>query len=488
MGSPRWSRPQNRSNLTYEKKLLKELIRRERLKPDVSTLPDLYTGSFAEQRDFIDDQSTQKVALCSRQAGKSTAIGIMIIREGLLNPGCTMHYVVLNRDQAKKIMFKEVLQRMNMEHALGLEFRQHPLSVKFPNESICYFVGADSNEKERRKLRGTPNRLVIIDEAQDFTINLKDFIKSDIRPGLWRERGTLVLAGTPGQNIHSFFHKVSTGGEPGWSVHHWTAAMNPYMVDQYQEDIAKNEKDNPNFKETNEFKREFLGQWVIDLENRCYVHNASNVDVLELPKEPLTYIMGVDPGFTDAFACVVVAYSRHDKKLYVVDAYAKSELMTHQQAEVIRDFQNRYPLSKIIVDHANKTSLMDLRYRYSLNLSIDHKTSKSDHIKMLNSDLALGTIKLLPLAAERLIPEWEKLVWDRRSMEQGRMIEKRGVDNHLSDAFLYAWRAARNWMASPKPEVVQLTQGELQLVQKRKLAEKIRKQNNNEWWDSDSLV
>jgi PBSX family phage terminase large subunit len=470
------------------KRLMQELARRERFKPDPSKLPDLLHDCFPEQRAFIEDKSKRKVALCSRRAGKSVAIGKMIVREALANPGCNIHYVSLTRESARKIMFKDVMKRIDAEHALGCRFKQHPLSIEFLNGSVCYFVGADSNEKERDKLRGGHNKLVVIDEAQSFNVDLKDLIDSTLGMSLVDEEGQVVVAGTPGLHLQSFFYKISAGGDPEWSVHKWTTDKNTFMAPQFEREIARKLKANPKFKETPEYLREYEGKWVVDREDKVYVHGDHNLDVEVLPPGERFYMLGVDVGYNDAFACVLVCYVPHDNRLYVVDAYQQTKLLTHQQVQVIKDFRQSYPITRVVIDGANKQVVEDMKQRFGLHLETAVKHGKAEYVAMLNSDLAMGTIKLLPSAAQKLVPEWENLTWDRKQLELGKRVESKRANNHLSDALLYVWRSSKNWAARPFQPKRRLTVDEQAKLDRDRMFQQQRREASGDIMQIDSLL
>src|SRR5437016_2338313 len=110
-------------------------------------------------------------------------------------------YIGLTRESAKRIMWKDVLKAINRRHKLGIRFNESELSAKFPNGSVIYLVGADSNEDERQKLLGQKFVLVVIDEAQAFGIDLRKLVYGVLKPAVADYRGTIVLTGTPGNLI-----------------------------------------------------------------------------------------------------------------------------------------------------------------------------------------------------------------------------------------------------------------------------------------------
>jgi len=103
----------------------------------------------------------------------------------------------------------------------------------------------------------------------------------------------------------------------------------------------------------------------------------------------------------------------------------------------------------MVIDNASKQAVEEMRQRYTLPLIPAEKTGKRDYIELLNSDLTLGHIRILP-KAQPLVDEWASLVWDERKFRSGKYEEHPTCPNHLSDAFLYAWRYVYNYCAKPK--------------------------------------
>ena len=105
---------------------------------------------------------------------------------------------------------------------------------------------------------------------------------------------------------------------------------------------------------------------------------------------------------------------------------------------------------------------------------------------MLNSDLSMGTIKLLPKASEKVIPEWEQLVWDRRILkEQGIFREARSKANHISDAFLYIWRESKNYLAAPSFKPQRKTPAQEADEEFQRVVARSKMRNDDDWFDPD---
>lgn len=430
---------------------------------------DLLDPDFEAQNQFINDPAKLKAALCTRRAGKSYGLGLYLFKEALETPGCNVLYVGLTRESAKANMWDPVLKEINRKHSLGARFNEVALTVRLGNGSLIYLLGANASSDEQEKIRGNKYKLACVDECQSFTQNLRNIVMRVIKPCTWDYSGTVCMAGTPGNlirfgrrrtnvfgqqeeeasnesELYHFFYAVTTGLERGWSVHKWSAADNKYMVRQYNEDKASLILANPKVVDAPFFKQEYMGEWFVDSDALVYKYDEDFNACLEAPEQRYNYVLGIDLGFNDASAFVVNAYAEHDSCMYVVESYKKSKMIISAVDKKICELRDKYPIHKIIIDNASKQSVEELKQRFGHPLEAAQKVDKANFIGMMNSDFAMGKIKVLP-GNEDLITEWGTLVWDDRS---DRLQENASCDNHLADACLYSWRYCFNYLAVPK--------------------------------------
>ena len=242
-------------------------------------------------------------------------------------------------------------------------------------------------------------------------------------------------------------------------MHRWSAANNPHVATQWAEEIAKLREEHPDIDGTPWFKQMYLGQWAIDEHALVYRPGPSAYDVSALPefdavgeRVDWVYVLAVDLGWADATAFVLGAFSYKMRCLYLIDAHKESGLDFTDVSERIKQYRERFAIPKIIVDGANKQGVEEMRRRHRLPLECAEKQGKADYIAMMNGDFDLGGVKVLPPARVPLDGEWSKLVWDAERRAAGQMVEASKCENHLSDAALYLWRYARNYLArEPKP-------------------------------------
>lgn len=423
-----------------------------------------------------------------------------MLEEHLKHPGATTLYVGMTRETCKRIMWKDVLERLSTEHDLGLHFNQTELYVRSPNGAVTYFIGIDSSEKEKKKALGQKYRKIWIDEAQDLRTDLRSMVYEILKPAVADFRGPIIMTGTPGDFVGPRFAPdgVSPGRhlffaitkqldllpeeppEGGWKVHRWSALDNPHMKENIQAEIEDIDRDRPWFRDTPQFKRHYLGQWAID-DRRIIYHYTRGRNAGVPPVQLDQFVIGCDLGWSDASAFVVVGWRKHDGRLYVLRSYKESKLTLSDVSNHLRALQLTYPHSTIVIDGANRQGVEELARRYMIPLVATEKSAKVDFIRMMDTDLRVGNIVVDEDQCNPLIEEWAALVWDDDTIVPR---ERPDCENHCCDAALYAWRYARNYYARPaappppKPGSYEALQ-ELE----RKEAERVEREQNGEFED-----
>lgn len=368
-------------------------------------------------------------------------------------PNSSVVIIGLTRASIKNIYVKDVLSVINREYRLGASFNKTDLTMNFPNGSVLYLVGADSDESEMLKLLGQKFRLVIIDEASMYTnIDQRELVYGIIKPAVADYRGTIAMIGTPSNYTNSLYYDITNGVEGGWSVHRWTALDNPHINVQYAEEMASLIQANPGIEDTPRFRQHYLGEWYVDRDALVYKYDPTKNKEPLLPYDHIYhYVLGVDLGYEDASAFVVGAYSYHDPNLYIIYTYKKSHMLLTDVADTIKALQDRYSIQQIIIDGAAKQSVQEIQQRYQLPLTVAEKQHKRDFIEIMNTDFRTSRIKVLP-GNEDLIEEWEQLVWDDKQRKSGNWVESAICANHAADAALYMWRYCYNYTATPIPQ------------------------------------
>lgn len=419
---------------------------------------DLLDRNFPQQCRFIEDPAKLKALFCTRRAAKSYTGGLYLVKEALEIDGCNCLYIGLTRMSAKGIVWKDVLKDIDTRHGLGMSFNGSELTATTKNGSVIYVTGADADEDEMEKLLGKKYRLVVIDEAASFTIDLRRLIYGILKPATTDYRGTICLMGTSGNITRGLFFDITNGAEAGWKLHSWTAFDNPYVKTQWQEELKDIEINRPLFMQTPLFRQWYLNEWVIDDEKRVYKFSDQKNVFSSLPhyiRGDWSYVLGVDLGYEDASGFVVCAFHEFDKTLFVLESFKRSKMDITDVAFKIKEYQSRYPAFKVIIDGANKQAVEEIQKRHGIALSAADKTGKSDFIEIMNAEFIQSKIKLQDTKNRDLIDEYARLIWETEGdkIKQPRK-EHPNCENHLCDAALYAWRYCYQFLSeAPKKPV-----------------------------------
>lgn len=421
-----------------------------------SNVLDILDPFFQKQKEFIQHPARRKALWCTRRAAKSYTGGLYLTQTALTFPGCNCLYLGLTRLSAKGIIWKDILKDINTKNSLGMQFNGSELTATCPNGSVIYTNGVDAEEDEMRKLLGKKWKLVIIDEAQSYSIDMRALVYGVLGPAVVDQGGTICIMGTSGNVTEGLFYDVTNNLEAGWELFQWTALDNPYVAKQWQEELDDIKINRPKFMLTALFKQWYRNLWVVDENAKVYKYNQERNTAISLPinDDSWNYILGCDLAHSpDSTSFVVGCYSTSSPCLFYVYASKHLKMDITAVAEFIKKLDARYKFEVKVIDSANKQAVAELNNRHGLNLIGAEKHAKADHILLMNDDFIQGNIKLLP-GTEELVKEYDKLVWltDASGNVKEPKKENPIIHQDLADAAYYLWRYAYQYLYSaPMP-------------------------------------
>jgi hypothetical protein len=408
---------------------------------------------FKEQLDFVLDPAPNKIAVCSRRAGKTVSCATDLIHTALSNPGVVCLYITLSRNNAKKIIWREI-KRINREKQLGGVENLSELSMTFPNSSIVYLSGAkDTNEIE--KFRGLALKLVYIDEAQSFREYISELIDDVLSPALMDYSGTLVLIGTPPPIPTGYFCDAFQEGK-GWSKHHWTFWNNPFILDKskktHQQMLDRELLRRGVNASDPSIQREWFGKFTLDSDSLLLHYNPQVNHYSALPNitpHRWNYIMGIDLGFDDADAIAVLAWSDQDPTTYLVEEKVVPQQGLTELVQQIQEMQKRYDITKIVIDQGGlgKKLAEEMRRRHHIPVQPADKVRKMENIAFLNDALRTGRFKALKdskFAQDTYLVEIDK---DKSTPDKIKVSDRYHSD--IIDSVLYAFRESPAYSYEP---------------------------------------
>lgn len=449
-------------------------------------LPNLLKDSFREQTAFIKHPSKMKALLGTRRVGKSFTAGIYLLHTALTRAGTSSTYIGLTRDQAKRIMWQDVFKSLIAKYGLQCKINETELTLTFPNGSIIYVLGVDDSEAEKDKLLGKKYALCVIDEAASYSIDLYQLIYKVLKPACSDLAGTICLVGTPDDRKDTIFYNLTKDlpvdppqsvSRNGWQVFTWSTDYNPHMRDAWRQTIKELKESNPQVEEEPWYQQHYLGKWVADTSNKVYRYagdkNSWNGVLPNYGWKPWQYVLGIDLGFSDATALVLLAYHENDPHTYIVKADKWRGLTISDAADKIRLWMADYPIGHFVVDGANKQAVEEIVRHHQLPLQAADKHDKTSFIRIMNSGFLTGKIKVWGSNCLPLVEEYDKTLWNKRALERGIYKEDYSFHPDCADAALYAYRYTYSYCATP-PSPEQLIMDDV-AREKAQLDERFRK-------------
>ncbi len=469
-----------------------------------NNIPDVLAKAFDKQKAFINHPAKQKALFCTRRAAKSFTAGLYLVYEALNNPGCNCLFVGLTRASAKAIIWKDILTIIDTKYNLGASFNQTDLMMTLPNGSVIAVTGADADEKEMNKLLGRKFRLVCIDEASMYTVDLRNLVYGVLGPAMVDpnqddESGTICLMGTASNFPRGLFYEVTKSNEGGWKMFTWTAHDNPYVAKQWEAALEKIRLERPMYMQTPQYKQWYLNQWVIDEEKLVYRFDMEKNLTRSIPHLDIngwSIVLGVDTGWEDDSAFVLTAYHVNDPHLYVVKTFSKKKMVFDEVVLKIKEFMadKQWAPHRVIIDGANKQGVESMKQRSTIPFEYADKQDKATFIELCNSDLIQSKIKILDTEDNRgLWDEMSSLVWvtDGDKIKYPKK-EHPSLPNHRCDAFLYAWRCGWHYTSQPEEHKIIHGSREWYMKQSEQIWEREREklleqQQGGDWPDQGTL-
>ena len=272
--------------------------------------------------------------------------------------------------------------------------------------------------------------LIIFDEAA--LTDGRDAFNVALRPTLDKTNSKALFISTPrGRNnwFAEFFYRGFNDEFPDWLSIKATYHENPRFSEQ---DVLEAQKS----MSTAEFAQEYLadfntyeGQiWNFDYE-KC----VTNTD--QFKPEGMDVFAGLDVGYKDPTAFIVIAYDWDKEEYFVLDEYIDAEKTTEYHAGEIQQLIHKWDIDYIYIDSAAQQTRYDFAQNYDIS-TINAKKSVLDGIAHV-ANIVDNNKLLVSQKCEHTLECLDQYQWDANP---NLLREKPKHDrfSHMSDALRYA--------------------------------------------------
>jgi len=408
---------------------------------------DLEKVFFDKQIEVYKSDSRYKCLRCGRRSGKSFTWGGLLIDYGLRYPKSTPIFVCMSRQDGRDIIWP-VLDYLSDEYNLNLIFNRASGDVTIPHSQSVIKIRGAGSLLEINKLRGKKYPIAIVDEAQAFGPDLDYLLDEALEPATADYHGPICISGTPNIAASGPFYEIDAGKHAhAWDHWSWTFLENPTMPDPegFIQGVMRRRGWDHNHPA---YQREYMGKWVRDEDSRAFRVQPHAI-VPSFPEHLAAdwqWMMGIDVGFHDPFAFVVLASSQMLGQCFVVDSYQEAEIATMEALTHAERFCAQYPITEIALDTGGAGRLVAEDWKKMSNLPIKgaDKTHKHSQVDVINGDLTAGKLLICRDNCERLLMDLQILEWDSSAMEKRKFVYRKGYADHLADALQYGFHLSNH--------------------------------------------
>lgn len=343
----------------------------------------------AKQREMMVSPARFKALVWGRRSGKSLGIALYTMLKALETPG-NYYIIAPTYTQAKSIYWNDIIKILipgaivndTNEAELYIEFQpvHYQLETKAilgynidsdhskaPTPSRIYLKGANNPDS----LRGVKLAGAVLDEFAFFQY-ANDTWRKIIRPALVDMQGWAIFSSTPDGVHNSFFDICETAKSvmneyadpatnPKWFHSHATMLDNTSIAHRAQE--------------WHDTKAEYIrdgkiDEWVQEWEAKfttpsSLVYNEFDdekhvINPNLIPRDNVTFAIGMDFGLKDPFAAVFVAIDKDDN-WYIYDEIYLPDLPVDKIASVLHTKMGDQYFTRIIGDAAGATEIASLK-------------------------------------------------------------------------------------------------------------------------------
>lgn len=361
-------------------------------------------------------------AALSRRLGK-TFISNLIGQLVSLVPGCNVLIMSPNYNLSS-ISFE--LQRSFIKQ-FDLEIIRDNLKDKVIELSNGSTIRMGSTSTVDSSV-GRSYDLIIFDEAA-LSTNGKEAFEVALRPTLDRPGAKAIFISTPrGKNnwFSEFFQRGYMDEYPEWISIRADYTENPRMT---AADVAEARR---SMTKAN-FEQEYMASFSVYEGQILEVGEDNIIDEFE-HHDGCEYFAGLDPGYRDPTAFVVICYSHDHDCFYIIDDYLESESTTAGHAEVFKEMIAKHGIEVIFIDAAAAQFAADLAYIHDI-ATVKGKKDVLAGIALMQTLLAQKRLKILRSCTNTLAA-FDQYQWDQRDT----LLTERPVHkhSHIPDAVRYA--------------------------------------------------
>lgn len=271
--------------------------------------------------------------------------------------------------------------------------------------------------------------MIIFDEAA-LGPDAENAFNVSLRPTLDKPGAKAIFISTPrGKNnwFSHFFARGFSDEYPEWISLHADYTENTRMseadVNEARKSMSKNE-----------FEQEYMASFT-SFEGQIFNFSSSECIGDFAPADGVEFIAGLDPGYKDPTALIIIAYNPVTGIYHVVDEYLESGITTDVHASRIGELVSKWGADPVFIDSAAAQFAADLAYIYDI-ATIKAKKDKLPGIALVQTVVEQNRL-IVSEHCTHTLAMLDQYAWDDRdTLVQEK--PKHDEYSHMADALRYA--------------------------------------------------
>lgn len=364
------------------------------------------------------------VAAISRRVGKTTIANI-IAQVVTLVPNS--HALIMSPNYSlSSISFEEQRKLIKL---FGLEVAQDNAKeriIVLKNGSTVRMGSVSQVDS----VVGRSYDVILFDEAA-LTSDGQEAFEVALRPTLDKPNSKAIFISTPRGRNNWFANYFNYGFSTAKAYSKWVS-----IHADYTENPRASEDDIAEAKATMtaaKFEQEFMASFS-SYEGQIFKFdpNKNSYDLSGLDVSGMECIMGIDVGFKDATAAIVLAFD--GDKFYALEEYQESQRTTAQYAEEVQRLEQKYDVQMIFIDSAAQQTRYDWAMNFGIS-TINATKSVLDGIAFVQMLVEQDKLIVDPNCLH-LLAALDQYRWDDKSLVKERPVHD--AFSHMADALRYA--------------------------------------------------
>ena len=302
-------------------------------------------------------------------------------------------------------------------------------------DKVIQTMGA-KDEGAMGKFRGLTASLMYCDEMTLYPENVTQMIDTRLRKK--HSKGFAAMNPTYPSHICKQWIDKAEAGDPNYYALHFELDDNPFLEEDYKERIR-------NSSTGLFYKRNVLGLWCL-AEGAIFDFFDKAFHVVKKPPAAAEYwIAGIDYGFSNAFACILIGINTGistqsgkmmwaEKEFYWDYKKQGRQLLNSEFADKVQEFLEPYAVRAVYIDPSAASMKAELDKRKIHCIQADNDVYNG--IQVMTNLMNDGTFVICK-ECRNLIREIESYTWDPKKAAQGEDVPIKKGD-HAIDGTRYA--------------------------------------------------